>query len=106
MLRASAQKKTKRKTTMAKVILTADVEDGVAWERSYRTHGDLFRAAGLGSFDYSVGKDNHVVMCTEVADVDAYMDFISSAATQDAMKNDGVKRDTVQVFVLDKEFSA
>jgi hypothetical protein len=89
---------------MAMVILTADVENGAAWERSYRTHGDLFEAAGLGTIHYNVGDNNHVVMCTDVDDVEAYMDFIGSKSTQDAMKNDGVKRDTVKVFVLDKQF--
>jgi hypothetical protein len=33
------------------------------------------------------------------------MDFMKSQETQDAMKNDGVKRDTVKLHVLDKEFS-
>ena len=87
------------------VILTANVKNGAAWERSYRTHGDLFKAAGLGTFHYSID-DDHVVMSTEVADVDAYMDFIKSKATQDAMKDDGVKRKSVKVFVLDKQFTA
>jgi hypothetical protein len=90
---------------MSKIILTADVEDGAKWERNYRTHGDLFKAAGIGTVHYTVGEDNHVVMCTDVDDVGAYMDFVSAESTQDAMKNDGVKRGTVKLFVLDKEFS-
>jgi hypothetical protein len=45
-------------------------------------------------------------MCTDVDDVGAYMEFINSKATQDAMKNDGVKRDTVEVVVLDKRLSS
>jgi len=88
------------------VILTADVKNGAAWERAYRSHSDLFKAAGLGPFHYSIDDDDHVVMSTEVDDVDAYMDFIKSKATQDAMKNDGVKRKSVKVFVLDKTFHA
>ena len=89
---------------MTQVILTADVEDAARWEAAYRTHGDLFEEAGLGAINYTVGPDNHVVMCTDVADVGAYMDFIKSASTQEAMKGDGVKRDTVKVFVLEKTF--
>ena len=89
---------------MPTVILTADVEDGKKWEREYRTHGDLFKAAGLGAMSYTVTGDNHVVMSTSVDDVDGYMKFMSSQSTQDAMKNDGVKRDTVKLFVLDKVF--
>lgn len=90
---------------MTMVILTADVEDGATWERKYRTHGDLFKAAGIGTVQYNVSDDAHVVMCTDVKDVGAYMAFVNSQSTQDAMKNDGVKRDTVSVVVLDKQFS-
>ncbi|MGW8369826.1 MAG: hypothetical protein ACWGPN_14260 [Gammaproteobacteria bacterium] len=89
---------------MPKIILTADVEDGASWERSYRTHADLFRSAGIDAVHYTVGKDNHVVMCTDVDDVSAYMAFVEDAATQEAMKHDGVKRDSVKLFVLDKHF--
>lgn len=89
---------------MTTVILTANVKDDKAWERAYRSHGDLFKAAGLGPFNYSL-EDGHVVMSTEVDDVGAYMDFIKSKATQDAMKKDGVKRKSVKIFVLDKTFT-
>lgn len=89
---------------MTMVVLTADVEDGAAWEREYRTHGDLFEAAGLSAIQFTVNDNNHVVMCTDVDDVGAYMDFIGSESTRAAMKNDGVKRETVKVFVLDKQF--
>lgn len=91
---------------MTMVILTADVEDAATWEREYRTHAALFKAAGLGAIHYSVTDDGHVVMCTDVADVTAYMEFINSQSTRDAMKNDGVKRETVEVIVLDKKLSS
>jgi hypothetical protein len=89
-----------------KIILTANVKDGKTWEKAYRSHADLFRAAGIGTVQYTVDDDDHVVMCTEVDDVKAYMDFVKADSTQAAMKNDGVKRKTVKVYVLDKEFSA
>ncbi len=90
---------------MTMVILTADVEDANQWEREYRTHQELFRAAGLGAMHYTVNDDGHVVICTDVDDVSAYMDFINSQPTRDAMKNDGVKRESVKVVVLDKKLS-
>ncbi len=31
---------------MTKVILTAQVKNGDAWEKAFRTHGDLFRESG------------------------------------------------------------
>ena len=89
---------------MPLVILTADVKDGARWERKYRKHGDMFEAAGLGTIHYTVSDDDHVVMCTDVDDVDAYMSFIGAESTREAMKGDGVKRKTVKVFVLDKQF--
>jgi hypothetical protein len=91
---------------MTMVILTADVEDAAAWEREIRTHADLFKASGLGPMHYSVTDDGHVVMCTEAHDVSAYMEFINSKSTKDAMKNDGVKRETVTVVVLDKRLAS
>lgn len=91
---------------MTIVILTADVEDAGTWEREYRGHSDLFKAAGLGSMHYSVNDEGRVVICTEVDDVDAYMAFINSQSTRDAMKNDGVKRETVQVVVFDKRLAS
>ena len=91
---------------MPMIILTADVEDGESWEEAYRTHGDLFEEAGIETVYYTVGDDNHVVMCTEVDDVDAYMDFVFADATQEAMEDDGVRRETVRLYVLDREFSS
>jgi hypothetical protein len=32
------------------------------------------------------------------------MEVLDSPATAEAMKSDGVKRETVQVFILDQEF--
>jgi hypothetical protein len=90
---------------MAMVILMADVEDPDIWEREYRTHSHLFKAAGLGAMHYSVNDEGRVVICTDVDDVGAYMEFINSQTTRDAMKNDGVKRETVEVVVLDKQLS-
>jgi len=36
-------------------------------------------------------------------DVDAYERFVQSPATAQAMEEDGVERDTVKVYRLDKE---
>ena len=45
---------------------------------------------------------NRVAVCGETTDLDAYMKIFNSPATADAMAIDGVKRETVQIFVLDK----
>lgn len=90
---------------MAKVILTAKVKDGTSWESAFRTHGEMFRKAGLGTINYTIEDHNLVVMCTDVDDVDAYKAFVASDETRAAMKNDGVKRKSVKLHVLDKELS-
>jgi hypothetical protein len=48
--------------------------------------------------------DNEVVLYSEPDDLDKYMEVLESTETAEAMAADGVKRDTVKVFVLDKEF--
>ncbi|WP_157730829.1 hypothetical protein [Variovorax sp. HW608] len=48
--------------------------------------------------------DNQVAVCFEPDDLDAFMKGMESPATAEAMAFDGVQRETVKVFVLDKEF--
>jgi len=43
-------------------------------------------------------------MYAEVKDVAKYFEVLESKATAEAMAQDGVKRETVKTFVLDKEF--
>ena len=88
---------------MSTVILTAEVEDGARWESQFLTHGDLFKSYPMKSpIEFTVN-GNQVTMSSEVTDVDAYLAVLKSPETLDAMKNDGVKRDTVQVMVLNKK---
>ena len=89
---------------MASVIITAEVENGTDWEREFRTHADLFRSQTSKSpMRFSVTGDNRVAIYTEVADLSTFQEVLDSQATTDAMANDGVKRETVQMYVLDKE---
>jgi len=91
---------------MPKVIVTAQVEDPVKWEEGFRTHGDLFRSQSIAApIHFATVEGNQVVCCFEPADLDTYMQILDSDATAEAMDFDGIKRDTVQVVVLDKEFA-
>lgn len=92
---------------MPKVVLTAQVKNVDAWEKAFRTHGELFKSQGQPTSPilYSKGAGNEVVVCSEVADVAAYQKMVDSPETIAAMEQDGVKRETVKVFVLDKTFS-
>jgi hypothetical protein len=88
---------------MAMIVLTAEVEDTTKWEAAFRTHADLFKKMGVATrYDYAIGENNHVAVCAEANDAKEFLTSLESAENVAAMANDGVKRDTVQVFVVDK----
>ncbi len=90
---------------MPRIVITAQVEDLVKWEEGFRTHGDLFRSQTVsGPIGIGTNEGNEVAMCLDASDLDTYMSILESTATAEAMAHDGVKRETVKVFVLDKEF--
>ena len=79
------------------------MEDSKEWEDGFRTHRDLFKSMTATAVRYAVTDDNQIAVCTEATDQAKYFEVLESRATVDAMKSDGVKRDTVKVFVLDKK---
>lgn len=88
---------------MAKVVITAQVENGKKWEKAFRTHVDLFREQTVIS-PVSIGvSGNEVALLFKVRNLDKYMKLMDSQETADAMKMDGVKRETVKIHILDKE---
>ncbi len=88
---------------MPKVILTCQVEDETKWEAGFRSHGDVFKTYGLQApVDFTV-TGNEVAICMEPADFDVYKKAMDSPATAAAMAFDGVKRETVKMYVLDKQ---
>ena len=89
---------------MDRVVLTAQVEDAEKWEEGFRTHGDLFRSQTVKVVHFAVGANNEVALYLEMDDVSKYMEILESPATAEAMAYDGVNRDSVKVWVLDKVF--
>ena len=90
---------------MTKIVVTAQVEDLVKWEEGFRTHGDLFRSQTVsGPIGIATNEGNEVAICFDASDLDTFMSILDSPATAEAMAHDGVDRETVKVFVLDKEF--
>ena len=88
---------------MAKVIITAQVQDPVKWEAGFRTHDDIFRTYTLrGSVHYAI-TGNEVALYLEVDDLNTFQRAMDSQATIDAMASDGAKRETAKIIVLDKE---
>jgi hypothetical protein len=89
---------------MPRVIITAQIEDPVKWEEGFRTHGELFRRQTINNpITFSV-LENQVACCFEPEDLDTYLDILDSSETAEAMAFDGIKRETVQVYVMDREF--
>lgn len=88
---------------MPRVLITAEVENLEAWEKGFRSHTDLFKQMAVSTMEYATVAGNRVAVCGETKDLDAYMKIFNSPSTAEAMAHDGVKRETVQVFVLDKE---
>ena len=89
---------------MTRVIVTAQVEDSAKWEEGFLTHGELFRSMTSKSVHYGWTGDNAIAVLSEAEDLEKYMEVLKSSATEEAMVFDGIKRETVKVFVLDREF--
>ena len=90
---------------MPKVVITAQVEDTAKWEAGLRTHGELFRSQTVTTpIGIGINEDNEVALYLEPADLDKFMEILDSPATAEAMAVDGVKRETVKVFAMKKEF--
>ncbi len=43
------------------------------------------------------------MLCTEVTDLEKFKEVLASPETAEAMATDGVRRETVQVYSLDKD---
>ena len=88
---------------MTKIVLMAEVEDVGSWETGFRSHAGLFKKMGFASvYEYAIGDDSTVAVCVDVADKAGFLTSLESPENVAAMESDGVKRDTVKVFVLDK----
>ena len=90
---------------MPKVVVVAQVEDSVKWEEGFRTHGDLFRSQTITKpIRFGTIEGHQVAVCFEPDDLALFMKIMAFPATAKAMAFDGIRRETVKVFILDKEF--
>ncbi len=89
---------------MPRVLLTAEVEDSVQWEARFRTHRQLLHSMGTSVTYFGTTDDRAVALYAEPADLDQWFAVLESPDTAAAMAMDGVKRETVRAFVLDKQF--
>ncbi|MDB2499880.1 MAG: hypothetical protein P8L44_16685 [Opitutales bacterium] len=89
---------------MPKVIATAEVEDIEKWEAGFATHGDLFKAQTIANpISYLTDPEsNQIILCFEPDDLDTFFEVLEKPEAAEAMAQDGVKRETVKFFVLNK----
>ena len=94
---------------MARLVMVGEVEDAARWEERFRSHRDLFSRIypelGMNAIHFATTEEDRFVLYSEVDDLDAYFASLDSDEIKAAMANDGVKRDTVQVLVLDKQLT-
>jgi uncharacterized protein (TIGR02246 family) len=91
-------------TKKSRVVVTAEVQDSAKWEEGFRTHGELLKSMSQSVSYFAATDDNEIAVYSEPADLEKYMEVLESPDTAEAMESDGVKQDTVKVYVLDKEF--
>ena len=90
---------------MTKVLVTAQVEDSAKWEAGFRTHADLFRKQTISKpVNFSMNDNNEVAVCFEPDNLETYLESMNSPETAEAMALDGVKKETVKIYVLNKEY--
>lgn len=89
---------------MPKIVFTAKVEDSKKWEEGFRTHGELFKRQTCSSpVHISINEGNEVALIFEASNLETFFHILDTEGPG-AMANDGVIRETVKIFVMDKEF--
>ncbi len=91
---------------MYKLVAFGEVEDLEKWEKGFRTHGELFKKQTIKSpINFGVSENsNKIAIIFELEDLDKFFEILKSKETEDAIKNDGYKKESVKVIVIDKEF--
>lgn len=94
---------------MARLIMVGEVEDATVWEARFRSHQEIFSTIygpmGMNAIHFTSTEDNRFALYCEVDDADAWFRALESPEIEGAMAEDGVKRDTVRIHVLDQELA-
>jgi hypothetical protein len=89
---------------MSMVVVTAQVHDVVEWEEKFRTHSDLFLEQTISRVDLGSTDEDYVACVFHADDLDAFFEVLGSPESAEAMEGDGVDRESVKVFVIDRRF--
>ncbi len=84
---------------MPKLVATHEVDDVAHWLASPK-RAEVFAGIATNLTTYVLpGDSNRVALTMDVEDMDALDTMMKSEAGAEAMKYDGVRPDTIQVFV-------
>jgi len=84
---------------MPKLVATHEVDDVAHWLASPK-RAEVFAGIATSITTYVLpGDTNRVALSMEVADMDAFDAVMQSDAGAAAMKHDGVRPDTLQMYV-------
>jgi hypothetical protein len=90
-------------TDMTGIVTTAHVKDAATWEKKFQTHADLFKRNRISAVHYTITGNNDIVMYSEADNIAAYRNFVQSPDVVRAMEEDGVDRNTLKFYELEKD---
>ena len=94
---------------MTRIVITAKVKDAVKWEAGYREHAPMLREKmGVAKpIHFSTDLEtNEICIQGEPDDLERYLELLQSPELAEAMEKNGVLRETVALYILDKQISS
>lgn len=91
---------------MTRIVITAKVKDVKKWEEGYRAHAPMLRELMGVTKPVQFSTDpetNEICLSAEPDDLKHYLEMAQSPEIAEAMEKNGVIRDTVNFYILDKE---
>jgi len=94
---------------MTRIVFTAKVKDVVKWEEGYREHGPMLREK-LGvtkPIHFTTNAEtNEICIQGEPDNLERYLEIVQTPELAEAMEKNGVLRETVKLYILDKQISS
>ena len=91
---------------MTRIVFTAKVKDAVKWEEGYREHAPMLRdKPGVTKpIHFSTSAEtNEICIQGEPDNLEKYLELVQTPEMVEAMEKNGVLRDTVKLYILDKQ---
>lgn len=91
---------------MTRIVATAQVKDVVKWEEGYRAHATMLREIlGVTKTVHFTTNSETIEICinAEPDDLEHYLKMVQSPEVAEAMDKNGVLRDTIKFYILDKQ---